>query len=102
MKGVVVGRLDRFDTEEGVWKEILVEDRHAGPAEIAASRMDFTGWLKTLSRRDRKLALKLAMGETTSRVAKLFRVSAGRISQLRRELMESWNRFVGDPGISAA
>jgi hypothetical protein len=96
MKGVVVERLDRFDEQEKIWKEILLEDRTAGPAEIAASRMDFAGWLKTLSRRDRKLALKLAVGEGTGTVARLFKVSAGRISQLRRELMESWRKFIGE------
>ncbi len=95
-KGVFVGRLDRFDAEENVWKEILIEDKNAGPAEIAASRLDFAGWLKTLSRRDRKLALKLATGEGTGTVSRLFKVSAGRISQIRRELMESWKRFVGE------
>jgi hypothetical protein len=96
MKGVFIQRLDRFDDEEGVWKEILIEDGHATPAELAASRIDFPAWLKTLSRRDRKLALKLATGETTGTVATLFKVSAGRISQIRRELMESWRKFVGD------
>ena len=96
MKGVQVGRLDRYDAEEDAWREILIEDRRSGPAQIAASRMDFAGWLKTLGHRDRKLALKLATGETTGKVATLFRVSAGRISQIRRELMESWRRFVGD------
>jgi rhamnogalacturonyl hydrolase YesR len=101
MKGVRVGRLDRFDDEEGFWKEILIEDKNAGPAEIAASRMDFAGWLKTLSRRDRKLALKLATGETTGTVSQLFKISAGRISQIRRELMESWRRFVGEEPMPA-
>ena len=48
-KSVFVQRLDRFDDDEGVWKEILLEDRTAGPAEIAACRMDFSGWLKTLT-----------------------------------------------------
>ena len=82
MKGVFVQRLDRFDDEEGVWKEILLEDRTAGPAETAASRLDFAGWLKTLGRRDRKLALTLATGEITGTVAKLFKISSGRVSQL--------------------
>jgi hypothetical protein len=102
MKRVRLRRLDRYDPEEDCWKEILVEDRSAGPAQIVASRLDFAGWLRTLSKRDRKLALKLAVGETTSKVAALFRVSAGRVSQIRRELLESWRRFVGEPDTSAA
>jgi hypothetical protein len=101
MKGIQVGRLDRYVEEEQAWKEILIEDKNAGPADIAASRMDFSGWLKTLSKRNRKLALKLAAGESTGIVAKLFKISAGRVSQLRRELMDSWNRFVEpSPGLA--
>jgi hypothetical protein len=97
MKGIEVQRLDHYDDEEEAWKEILIEDGHATPADLAASRIDFPAWLDTLTRRDRKLALKLATGETTGKVANLFRVSAGRISQLRRELMASWLKFVGEP-----
>lgn len=96
MKGVGVKCLDHYDPEEGTWKEILIEDRTAGPAELAASRIDFPAWLGTLSRRNRKLAMKLANGEQTGSVAKLLRISAARVSQLRRELMDSWQKFVGD------
>jgi hypothetical protein len=96
-KQVQVGRLDRYDHEEDGWREILVEDRHASPAETAAIRIDYAAWLKTLGRRHRQIATKLALGETTGRVAKLFNISAGRISQLRRELEHSWQAFHGEP-----
>jgi hypothetical protein len=56
-KGFHVERLDRFDTEEDAWQEIIVEDRKAGPAEIVRVRMDFGDWLQTLSGRNRRLAL---------------------------------------------
>lgn len=92
-KDVTVERLDRFDADEVCWMEVLVEDRHAGPAETAASRIDFPAWLRTLSRRDREIAMKLGAGEKTGAVAKLFKMSEGRISQLRRELHAAWLRF---------
>lgn len=95
-KNVAMKRLDHYDREEGRWQEVLIEDRHAGPAETAASRIDFPAWLKTLSRRNCKIALKLAVGETTRNVARWFRVSDGRISQLRRELERSWQAFHGE------
>jgi hypothetical protein len=76
------------------WKDTLVEGRGATPAEIAALRIDFGDWLQSLSPRDRKLANELAQGESTSAVARMFRLTAGRVSQLRRELYESWRRFV--------
>jgi len=80
-KGFVIRRLDRFDRRNCAWRESLVEDHTAGPAEIAATRLDFYGWLSTLSTRDRKLAETLAMGETTGRVARMFRISNARVSQ---------------------
>jgi hypothetical protein len=94
--GVVVQSLHRRDHRTGTWREILVEDRHSTPAQIAATRLDFADWLKTLSQRDRRLAEALALGETTRRVARMFRISAARVSQLRRELCANWRRFVGE------
>jgi len=94
-KGFKVDRLESCDGDTGQWREILVEDQHATPADVAASRIDFAAWLRTLSRRYRKIATALAVGETTARVAKMFRLSRGRVSQLRRELLESWQVFQG-------
>ena len=103
LKGVVLERLDSFDEDENAWSEVLVEDRRAGPADIARTRIDFSDWLDSLSRRDRRVAEFLAQGETTRAAATRFKVSDGRISQLRRELARSWQRFVGDePGPAAA
>jgi predicted transcriptional regulator len=53
-------------------------------------------WLQTLSPRDRELASVLAVGEPPSVAARKFRVTRGRVSQLRRELYESWLRFTGE------
>ena len=100
---LVVDRLDRHDKdEENAWCEVLVEDRRAGPAEIACTKIDFEEWLKSLPVRYRRLAQYLSLGNRTSDAAKKFRVSDGRVSQLRRELAQSWHRFVGDePGGAA-
>jgi hypothetical protein len=96
-KGFRIEHLDKFNRRSGEWREALVEDRTAGPAEIAMTRLDFASWLSTLSNRDRQLAEKLARGETTGCVAGMFRVSAARVSQLRRDLCKSWRTFVGEP-----
>lgn len=103
-KGVVVERLDHRDEEDKqAWAEAIVEDRTAGPAEIARVRIDMHDWLASLKRRDRRVAEFLAKGETTKAAAAKFKVSEGRVSQLRRELAESWRRFVGDdPGPAMA
>jgi hypothetical protein len=102
-KNLILERLDKFDTEEQAWGEILVEDKHAGPADTAIVRIDFSTWLQLLPRRLRKIATFLATGESTTTAAKRFRVSQGRISQIRRELLAAWRRFQGEePAIAAA
>ena len=85
-----------------------MEDRHHGPAKIAACPIDFEAWLRSLPRRLRKIALTLAAGETTSAAAKRFGVTAARISQLRLRLKGSWDVFqsqapaVGQVEVAAA
>jgi len=88
-RGCVVQSLDD-------WKDSLCDSRRATPAEIAALRIDLSDWLKTLSPRDRQVAGALASGEPTGGVAKMFRLTSGRVSQLRRELYDNWRRFVGE------
>ncbi len=95
-KHLFVERLDKFDPAENVWEEILVEDRHADASQIVQTKLDFSDWLDSLKRRDRRVAEFLANGETTKTAAKKFRVSAGRVSQLRKELAQNWRRFIGD------
>jgi hypothetical protein len=92
----VVERLDHFDREESQWREIVVEDHRAGPAEIAACRIDFASWLRLLPVRRRKVALTLARGESTSEAAKKFGVTPARVSQLRLWLKENWEQFQGE------
>jgi len=96
-KGVYVESLDHFDEVEDCWEEVLVEDKTAGPAEIAASRVDFSDWMRSLPSRQRRIANVLATGETTKTTARKFRVTPGRVSQLRDELRRSWHQFVGEP-----
>jgi hypothetical protein len=95
-------RLDNYDTEEDCWREILVEDRRAGPARIAGIRLDFSAWRRTLPRRARNIVDFLGIGNRSIDAASKFGVSISRVSQLRRELWESWQRFISGriPSIS--
>jgi hypothetical protein len=63
---------------------------------VAAGRIDFGNWLQVLTARLRRIAKVLATGESTTRAAKRFSVSPGRISQIRQELKQSWETFQGE------
>ncbi|MCE9555423.1 MAG: hypothetical protein K8T91_18895 [Planctomycetes bacterium] len=95
-KRLTLERLDYFDAEENCWTEVLIEDRTAGPAETAISRIDFSDWLRSLSRQKQRVASTLAMGESTKATARRFHLSPGRVSQLRQELKLAWEQFTGD------
>jgi hypothetical protein len=89
----VVG-LQQFDEDEKKWVELIaVEDRNATPAEVACVRLDFRTWLKRLPKTKRRIAKTLAEGESTNGTAAKHGVTAGRVSQIRRELEESWQEF---------
>jgi hypothetical protein len=68
--------------------------------EQVAFRLDFPAWLLTLARRDRRLVEGMALGHRTADLARRFRLSAGRVSQMRREFKQDWDRFTA-PGDAA-
>ncbi len=84
--------------DNGDWNEFIAEDRRTPVPEQAAFRCDFPAWLATHSPRNRRIAERLAAGDSTSQVARNFKVSAGRVSQIRRELADSWHAFHGGGG----
>ena len=88
--------VESLDNEQGEWQAALVEDRHATPADIAAARIDVAAWFRTMSDGHRRIAEALAMGDTTHEVARLFGLSAARVSQMRGLLKASWERFQRD------
>jgi hypothetical protein len=95
-KHITIERLDRYDAEKGEWREVLLEDHHAGPAETAAARIDIADWFDSLPHHKRRIAATLATGESTKQTARKFHVSPGRISQTRRELQRAWQEFQGE------
>lgn len=95
-RGFRVGRLDHQNEETGEWKEACIEDSQTPVPDQAAFRIDFPAWLGLHPRRDQQIAEALAIGERTKDVANKFGVSPGRVSQLRRELYDSWREFHGE------
>jgi hypothetical protein len=98
-KGIVVERLDRYDAGENGWREAVVQDTRSAPVtDVVAFRIDFADWLGRLSRRKRRIAELLALGNRAKAVSQRFRVSEARTAQLRRELAASWAAFGGENG----
>jgi DNA-binding NarL/FixJ family response regulator len=58
--------------------------------------LDFEAWLSRMPSRRRQIAEYLAQGHQTIDVAKRFRLSPGRISQIREEFRRSWLAFQSD------
>jgi hypothetical protein len=101
-KNIRMERLDKFDQEENAWQEAVVVDTRSAPVpDIVSFRLDFAEWLRRLSRRNRHVAESLAIGNRTKDVSRRFRISDGRVAQLRRELAKSWAAFRGEDGSSS-
>jgi len=89
-------RIERLPLKGGYhkgWIDAIAQDRRSTILDLVAARLDVAAWLTTLSRRSQQIASALAHGGTTSEVAHQHGVTAGRISQLRLELAESWRKF---------
>ena len=94
-KAITVERLDYRDTETDEWLPVFVDDHRVSVADQAALRIDVPEWLKGFARRLQEIACDLARGFSTSEVAARYGVSAGRVSQLRKEFYLSWLAFQG-------
>ena len=55
-------------------------------------------WRVTRTDRDRRMIDDLMVGERTQDVSQKYGLSPGRISQLRREFHDDWQRFGAAPG----
>lgn len=85
-------RQKRKSSETG-WVEALEERKPRNIPRQVAFRVDFETWLGSLSERYQSIIADFAAGYSTKEVSERFGVSAGRISQIRRELENSWNSF---------
>jgi RNA polymerase sigma factor (sigma-70 family) len=95
--------IDLYDNEAGEWRQIAIADHRNDPiADTAAFRIDYARWLKSLTRRDRRIIAAFTSGETTKAVAGRFGISPGRVSQLRRKYEHLWHIYQGEPTGRAA
>ena len=87
--------VDAGDSTAGTWREWLSEDNRVTPADEAAFRLDFEGWLAVLPERKRRVAELLAEGHEGIIVARTVGIAPSRVTQLRSELAASWRAFQG-------
>jgi hypothetical protein len=98
LHGFAVGKLPDFSTLDGSpLEEALIDNTVSPVPEQVAFRLDFPAWRLTHSDRDRRLIDTLMLGGRTKEVSRLFGLSQGRISQKRRQFMDDWRRFCGEP-----
>jgi hypothetical protein len=89
--GLSVARLPDYDRESDrhplpdALADALSDNTRSAVPEQAAFRVDFPRWRASLRRRDRRVLDALAGGERTADAARRFRISPGRVTQLRRE-----------------
>jgi hypothetical protein len=96
-QGFVIEKLPDFSSlVANPLEEALTDNTVTPPPDAAAFRVDFPRWLRSLPRRDRRVAKDLMIGERTVATAHRFHMSPARVSQLRRELCDDWARFHGE------
>jgi hypothetical protein len=84
--------------EQDVFEERLRENAVTPIPDQVQFKIDFRAWRRTRSERDRRLLDDLMVGERTLDVSRRYRLTPGRVSQLRREFHAGWTRFCAAPG----
>jgi hypothetical protein len=81
----------RGQQEVDAYEERLRDNTVTPPPEAAAFRIDFTQFLRALGARDRELAHFLSLGHSAKEAARRFKVSQGRVTQLRQRWCRQWH-----------
>jgi hypothetical protein len=102
-RGFAVGGLPEFGTPLGSALAEALQDNTISPVpDQVAFRLDFPAWRRTRSDRDRRVIDCMITGESTAMLARLFGISAARISQMRREFHDDWHSFCGELTLQAS
>jgi hypothetical protein len=96
-RGFAVEKLPDISTlESNPLTDALIDNMQTPVPEQVCFRCDLPAWLDTLSERDQSITQDLMIGERTMDVAGKYRLTPGRISQLRRELFLDWQAFCNE------
>jgi hypothetical protein len=83
--------------QQDAFEERLRDNTVTPVPDQVSFRLDFPAWVRTRTARDRRVIEDLMVGERTSDVAGTYGLTAGRVSQLRRDFLEDWLRFCASP-----
>jgi hypothetical protein len=92
----------RGQREHDVFEERLQDNTITPVPEQAAFRIDWPAWMKTHSDRNRRIIDDLMAGEATFDVSRKYGICPARVSQMRREFHDGWERFNEDKSQLAA
>jgi len=84
------------------FEERLRDNTMTPVPEQVAFRIDWPAWIITRTERDRRIVNDLMAGERTLDVSRKYKISPGRVSQLRQEFHDDWLHFSGDPASEVA
>jgi hypothetical protein len=82
---------------QDTYEDRLRDNTQTPVPEQVAFRIDFAAWLRTLTGRERRIIRAMSLGERTKDISKEFEVSPARISQMRQEFHDDWQRFCATP-----
>jgi hypothetical protein len=85
----------QFDDDDDT--RYFMKDKQPDIFHAVQAKVDYQDWYHRQSTRDQKIIEDLAMGETTTAVAKKHGVSASFISIKRKGFSNSWNNFINPP-----
>jgi hypothetical protein len=86
----------RRQRNQDAFEERLQDNTQTPVPEQAAFRLDFRAWRVMLSPRQRRLVRAMIRGERTGELARRFKVTPARVSQLRAEFRRSWLHYCGE------
>lgn len=82
--------------EESRWHDLLADDSVTPIPDQVGFKIDWTEFLNKQSPRHRRIIHLLSMGHAAKSVARMFKLSPGRVTQLRKEWRRQWQAFLGE------
>lgn len=94
LHGFVVGTLPSVSTlSSNPLSEALADNTRSEVPDQVHFRLDFPAFLGIQSERNQRIILDMIMRMTTTELARKFKLSQGRISQMRSQCEDEWELF---------